>query len=253
MRIDRLTVAIRPRKHWEAADLGVRLLRDSQAEVLRLWCCLMAPLLAALVWLEHSTGRLIGLYVLWWLKPLLDYAVLWVLSRAVFGEKVTLGASLAAIPGFFNKGLLGALTLRRFSLSRAYVLPVRLLEDLKSPALDERIRLMRHHQTGRARWLIQICMAAEMAVFFSLLSMLVWMTPALQDIKVVSDFLEAQAGDWKRDVLVLIYGLTITLVEPFYVAAGFMLYLNRRTDLEAWDIEIAFRRLAERISPAGRD
>ena len=94
MRIDRLTVAIRPRKHWEAADLGVHLLRDSQAEVLRLWCCLMAPLLAALVWLEHSTGRLIGLYVLWWLKPLLDYAVLWVLSRAVFGEKVTLGASL---------------------------------------------------------------------------------------------------------------------------------------------------------------
>ncbi|MGH8666537.1 MAG: DUF4129 domain-containing protein, partial [Burkholderiales bacterium] len=32
-------------------------------------------------------------------------------------------------------------------------------------------------------------------------------------------------------------------VEPLYVACGFALYLNRRTALEAWDLELRFRRL----------
>jgi hypothetical protein len=31
-------------------------------------------------------------------------------------------------------------------------------------------------------------------------------------------------------------------VEPFYVGAGFTMYLNRRVELEAWDIEQEFRR-----------
>jgi peptidoglycan/LPS O-acetylase OafA/YrhL len=40
------------------------------------------------------------------------------------------------------------------------------------------------------------------------------------------------------------------LIGPFYVGAGFGLYLNRRTQMEAWDVEIALRRLRERLLPA---
>jgi hypothetical protein len=40
----------------------------------------------------------------------------------------------------------------------------------------------------------------------------------------------------------------MTLIGPFYSGAGFGLYLNRRTQLEAWDVEIAFRRLRERLA-----
>ncbi len=36
--------------------------------------------------------------------------------------------------------------------------------------------------------------------------------------------------------------------EPVYVACGFSLYLNRRTVLEAWDLELVFRRLRQRLS-----
>jgi len=46
----------------------------------------------------------------------------------------------------------------------------------------------------------------------------------------------------------LIYAAVILLLEPFYVAAGFGLYLNRRTLLEGWDIEVALRRIAERYA-----
>jgi hypothetical protein len=34
----------------------------------------------------------------------------------------------------------------------------------------------------------------------------------------------------------------VVVLEPFYVAAGFAMYLNRRVQLEAWDIEQEFRR-----------
>ena len=38
------------------------------------------------------------------------------------------------------------------------------------------------------------------------------------------------------------YALTILFLEPFYVAAGFGMYLSRRVELEAWDIEQELRR-----------
>jgi hypothetical protein len=44
--------------------------------------------------------------------------------------------------------------------------------------------------------------------------------------------------------------LAMTAIAPFYIGAGFGLYLNRRTQIEAWDIEIAFRRLRERLLTA---
>ena len=42
------------------------------------------------------------------------------------------------------------------------------------------------------------------------------------------------------------------IVEPFYVACGFTLYLQRRTILEGWDIELRFRQLTERVEKARR-
>ena len=40
----------------------------------------------------------------------------------------------------------------------------------------------------------------------------------------------------------------MTVVEPFFVGGGFGLYLNRRTQIEAWDVEIAFRKLRARLA-----
>jgi hypothetical protein len=38
------------------------------------------------------------------------------------------------------------------------------------------------------------------------------------------------------------YALAVFAIEPFYVAAGFAMYLNRRAELEAWDIEQELKR-----------
>jgi hypothetical protein len=42
----------------------------------------------------------------------------------------------------------------------------------------------------------------------------------------------------------------VLVLEPFYVASGFALYLNRRTLLEGWDIEVALRKIAARHAAA---
>jgi hypothetical protein len=47
------------------------------------------------------------------------------------------------------------------------------------------------------------------------------------------------------------YVLAVGLIEPLFVAAGFGLYINRRTNIEGWDVELTFRRMARRLAPAG--
>jgi hypothetical protein len=50
-------------------------------------------------------------------------------------------------------------------------------------------------------------------------------------------------GEWLLSIAGI---LAMALVMPFHCMAGFALYLNRRIELEAWDIEISFRNLASR-------
>src|SRR5690606_23475696 len=54
---------------------------------------------------------------------------------------------------------------------------------------------------------------------------------------------------WLDHLSNLLYALVLVVWEPIYVASGFSLYLNRRTILEAWDIELAFRRIRARLVP----
>jgi hypothetical protein len=52
----------------------------------------------------------------------------------------------------------------------------------------------------------------------------------------------AGIGDFMQLVPAISYALAVLFLEPFYVAAGFAMYLNRRAELEAWDIEQDLRR-----------
>jgi len=48
-------------------------------------------------------------------------------------------------------------------------------------------------------------------------------------------------------ISLITYAFAILILEPIYVAGTFSLYLNRRTELEAWDIELNFRQMASRL------
>ena len=83
-------------------------------------------------------------------------------------------------------------------------------------------------------------LVAQVCLAVALVSLLVWLAPpGLADA--AFNFVDPTSLAQQQGAS-LFYALTVLFIEPFYVAAGFGLYLNRRAELEAWDIEQEFRR-----------
>lgn len=242
MRPDRLAVVLRPRNDFEAMDLGFALAREHAAAWWQAWQLLVLPLLAVLVavdaWLLK--GLVWPSLLVWWLKPCYDLVLLAVFSHAVFGARPS-PAELRTLLRRNLRLLPGALTWRRLSLSRSFTLPVYMLEGVQGETRRTRIAVLRHDTTARARLLTICCVGMELTVFFGLYALLMLLWPDLPGHD--TDLL---ASPLATDLL---YVVAITVVEPFYVAAGFALYLNRRTWLEAWDIDVALRRISARRAP----
>jgi thiosulfate reductase cytochrome b subunit len=71
--------------------------------------------------------------------------------------------------------------------------------------------------------------------------LVLWFAPEGTQRHVV-DWLREAEGLGSALPAALLYMAVVAVLEPFYVAAGFAMYLNRRVELEAWDIEQEFRR-----------
>lgn len=244
MRLDAITAEPRPRNPWEAIDLGMALARQEFRSVYAAWFSVALPLFLLLHLLCWGHWPWIPL-LMWWFKPLLDRAPLYLLSHALFGEAPTRRQFWRALPGLLRKQALAALTWRRFDLARSFTLPVSQLEGLNGSARRQRLRDLGQPGRGPAVWLTLVCLHGEIALDLALIA-LVWM--------LIPDFVDLDFFDLLDDRnpsgqlwLNVVSFCGLSLVEPFYVAGGFALYLNRRVWLEAWDLELGLRRLAERL------
>ncbi len=255
MQPERITAVLRPRADAEAADLGIHLARAWYGPLLLRWLLLVWPFAAAVAGLLRSTPGL-ALLAIWFAKPLYDRVVLHHMSRALFQAAPSLGASVRAWPRLLATGLGDALLLRRLSPFRSMLAPVRLLEGLRGERLWHRRRVLsRHSGKAAAATTVWFHIFEEIAVLavVVLLSMLVpralqpdWQRLA-EDVFLGRAEGLSQAVGW---TVVSAYVVTTTLLEPFYVGAGFGLYLNARVHLEGWDIDLAFRRMTRRLSAA---
>jgi hypothetical protein len=251
---DALAVKIRTRAHWEAIDLGLALVQTHWQRLYAAWLVVVLPAAfsaLALTYLLRSSDNsyMYGMHLLWWLKPLYDRVLLHVLSRAVFGETVGWRGVLRAMPGLLrHSGLFRALTWGRFSPKRSFKLPMWQLEGVTGQARSRRLRSLKGD--GAIRLLI-VCGAFEMILLFGAMGLILMMLPpefVPSRLESLSDFFTADNVPlWFSAIYSLCYLLAISIIEPFYVAAGFTLYLNRRTELEGWDIELGFRTLATRL------
>jgi len=239
MKVDAIHLDLRPRGMFEAADLGVRLV---SAHLRSIWTS-CAPLYVVVLFVAAT---LLPFGVGWtvlaviWLKPWLDRSILFVLARAVFGEATAFADLWAARGLVFRDGLLGALTMRRLSPWRAYVQPVLQLEGQRGKARFDRVaRILGPHRG--AALAMQIAFAAfESALALGLASLIPWFSPADER----GTWLVALFGfgsPWTLAIELACFALAVAIVEPFFVGAGFAMYLNRRVELEAWDIEQEFR------------
>lgn len=239
MNLETITLKLRPRGASEAMDLGVRLLQRNAGAVYTVWCVTVLPFCLALLMLAPVASWLPPV-IIWWLKPLFDRIVLFVLSRAVFGVEVGLrDLSWGAI---FGSGLLWSLTLGRFDFARSFNLPVYLLEGLKGKRRRQRFKVLQKNTRGNAVLLTATFVNAEQALSLSLIALVYLFLPQHVDLPFFSWMIENDAPLWFNLLTSGFYILVITLLEPIYVASGFTLYLNRRVELEAWDIELDLRR-----------
>ena len=251
MRLTDACVAIRPRSTWEAMDLGVLLAQQHRSLLMSAWALATLPvfaLLSLLFW-ERPT---IALLLLWWLKPAFERLPLYILSKALFGDTPTLKQALKAWPRLLKPQLLASLTWRRLSLSRSFTLPVQQLEGLAGQARQQRLRVLLPHSLRAARWLTLIGVHLEYVLWLGLMTVFYLLLPRQMDIdwhwqKLL--FATPHEWLWLEHLSNAFYVLILILWEPIYIACGFSLYLNRRTVLEAWDIELVFRQLRERLLP----
>jgi hypothetical protein len=92
------------------------------------------------------------------------------------------------------------------------------------------------------------------ALFLSVAMLVQVFTPESIEADVPANGMWDLLSRWSWDDNLASY-LVLCLTEPFYVGAGFALYLNRRVQIEGWDIELALRLMNARVAaladPAG--
>jgi hypothetical protein len=224
----------------EAADLGVRLAQSAAPSIFKCYLLVALPVMAfALASFEFAVW--LPVLALWWAKPWLDRTILFVLSRAAFGQTTSLRDVWQAQRYVWWSQLIRTWTTRRLSPWRSFTQPVYQLEGLSGSKLRKRVQQIRSGKSGPAFLLTGAYLFGELAAMASLLSLVKWFAPAGYEPKLL-ELLRGDSATQAQFAVVLAYAIAVAVLEPFYVASGFAMYLNRRVDLEAWDIEQEFRR-----------
>lgn len=255
MQLDKLTVNIRPISADEAIDLGLNIARAWYWDLLGLWCyraryfLVMLGLLFAWFFYQGQVNVRTLIWVMvffYFAKPYFEVAELLYLSRKLFDQSHRPSATKAITVSFWQAFKLTLTT--RFRYQRTMIMAISLLENQKSKALAERLRLL---SRGSANAMIRHGLA------FALIEMLLFFGAVLLSLELLSaSYLGESIFQWfdRFDVVpvwlaglfVVVYIACVALLSPFFVASGFALYVCRRSLLEGWDIELSFRTLAKR-------
>lgn len=257
-------VHFRPRSGFEAADLGLGLFRERPWLYIGLWATFSLPVYGLLVLLCWNVPFL-ATVLIWWLKPVFEAPLVQVLSQQVFAEPPAYRVCVRdTFRLLWRRRLLGDLLWRRFGMRRSLVVPAVLLEDLPDKMCGRRFGELSRHSGAMAGWLAFFGIHLETLMVYALMlaGFLFWFEDPTSTV-VATPFGNYQAyrffeqlGEW----LVIDEGRTVELVgnaayilvlcfwQPMYVAAGFGLYLNARTQAEGWDIRLAARKMQERLN-----
>ena len=248
MGLERLSVAVRPRAGWEAIDLGFTMAREWWRQLWSVWLCFYVPA-AVLLHVVFWDRMWVAMLLLWWLHPFFERAVMHVVGQAVFDVPPSLLQTLRATPQWRKPGLFTALSFYRLDPARSLMLPVWQLEQQRGRAARQRRKLLGKRLRGYGVWLTLLCNMFVYLLYRSVLIIPLLLKPAGADAEFDWNALFAQGRldvwGWQNSLCLVI---AFSIMQPFYVCGGFALYLNRRAALEGWDIEIALRKLAQRLT-----
>ncbi len=253
MDVEKLSVDLRPRPHWQAVDLGFQLLRSRAAAVLVPWWIVWTGIVALSCLGTALVPKLALVWTMlpWTLRPMVERMVVHVLSRGVFQEEVTWRQTLRAWPGTWNGGWFRVLTWWRLLVpGRPFLHPIWQLEGARGEVAARRRTVLSRQGAGRVAgtWGL-VCAHIEGGLWFSGLVLLGLFTESGSGgnpFLFIDQATDASSNLVARILSVATYGLASGFVGPFYAAGGFALYLDRRAELEAWDIELALRKMKRR-------
>ena len=238
MNLAKLQINACIRSGWQAIDLGFLMARAWWRQLYLAGLLWLLPI-AVVALLVFMSNPLWALFVIWWLKPFCERLPLFTASRLLFAEE----------SGTWTKSLLISdalpwLLWRRFSFQRAFDHPVTVLENLSSASRRNRLRVLHGKYSDVAVATQLVCFCFEILLAFGFLMLVDFFIPDSFGVRYYDVFGDLTlTGEW---IITLAGIAAITLVSPFHTMAGFALYLNRRIELEAWDIEISFRNIADR-------
>jgi len=249
LNLDKLQFQARVRSGWQAIDLGY-LMASAWWLPLFVTGALPSLLLFILLLIIFFDNPLWAGFFIWWLKPFWERLPLYYASRRIFAEQSTITQILWQTGSLFKKELIPWLLWRRFSVQRAFNAPVTVLEELNRESRKKRLTVLHGKYSDIAFANQVIGFFFELIFCFGIAALILFFIP--EDFGFETSNTTDQLNLAQEWFYTWCWYFAIILVMPFHTMAGFALYLNRRIELEAWDIEITFRNLAQRKRDSSR-
>ena len=243
MNLDNLQFKASVRSGWQAIDLGFLMAR-AWWRPLFISGALPATLLFLPLLFLLPSDPVWAVVIIWWLAPFWERLPLYFASRKIFGEIVSQAVVFSQLKSLYLNDAIPWLLWRRFGFQRAFDAPVSVLEQLRGSPRSARINVLHGKYSDVALWNQFVCFLTELIFFLGMWILVDFFIPedlGYHAFDVNNDL--TLAGEW---LIAAAAFFALIFITPFHAMAGFALYLNRRIELEAWDIEITFRNLAQR-------
>jgi hypothetical protein len=237
MQLNNLVIDASPKTSWQCFDLGCRVALADYKTLFSYWLLLTLPIFILLISLSLQWGLLI----FWLFKPWYERGLLYILSRTVFGAKVSIKQALLALPSQIKPLWFSSLTYRRLAPSRSFDMAVAQLENLSGERRTKRLKVLHKSRDDNTSWWTICCVHWESFLALASITLLQILLPAEFDFRLLAESLSV-ADSFENYVFIVCVFLSMAIVAPFYIAGGFVAYLNRRVILEAWDIELGFNK-----------
>ena len=242
-----LAVLPRPRSHWQAMDAGMLLARAHYARLLALWVLFSLPFAAiAFALVLAGVSQTLAVFLYWWFKPLYELPLLMYLSRALFLEPTSIRQAMRESRSHWLRLMCSYLTLSRLSPSRSMSAPVVYLEQQSGKARRHRVSVLTRETTRAYTFMVAWLHIEAFGAYALFLLLMALMPHGYTFDQIIASLLgEDESRSSMLEMFAYIIGpwLMAGLVAPMYVGGGFLLYINRRMRLEAWDIEHQFNDL----------
>ena len=243
-------VELRLRAPDEATDVGVLLARRYWWALLGSWAVFAIPIFGVACYIPNT---ILALLFFWWFKPLYERLPLQVVSSAIFLQKHSLKSGLR---GVFQYDTLAWMTIFRLCPGRSTLTPIAALEGIESGTgkIRRRRQLIKSPLISSYLLLHGGMALCELILIATGVILYMKIFQPVFDETAVSAQLVSMRWDWVWDsqsgklVILSLLLASSAFIAPFYVCAGFGLYINRRIGLEGWDLYLGLQRLITRLS-----